>query len=200
MASADEIVVGPANVYVAPLGTEFPDIDEAPDTGWVLVGTGGDLNYGEEGVTLRKNVTSNRIRTLGSTLTRKVAISEMDFQVEYPVVDLSAEEMALAYGTDPDDITDTAAGAGVAGTKSFALSTDPVPLERAVLVRVGQSASMGRAGNTDWQIARAAFVGTAETTFNKTTGAAVNHIWEAIEPGGSEDAVRFVEQTAAPTE
>lgn len=197
--ATEEIVIGPAEVYMAVPDTAFPDIDETPGAGWTLVGKAGSLNYGEDGVTLRKNVTSNMVRTLGSTLTRKVAISEVSFQVEYPVLDLSSEAMALAYGTDPDGITTTPADAGVAGTKAFALSTDPVPLERAILVRVKQSATMGRDGNTDWRIARASFVGTAETTFNKTDGAGVTHIWESLEPGGETAAVEFVEQTAAST-
>lgn len=197
--SSDAIVVGPAEVWVADPGTAFPDIQAAPGAGWTLIGTDGALNYGESGVILRNEITEGQIQVLGSALARKRVISQRTFNVEFLLLDLSAEEMALAYGTDPADISTVAAGAGVAGEKSFAIDFSVVPLERAILVRVAQSASMGRLGNTDWRIARANYIGSAETTFNKTDGAGVSQVWAAIEPGGDEEAVVFAAQTTAPT-
>ena len=174
-----EIMVGPAEVWVAPPGTEFPKIDAAPTGNWSLIGTLGSQNYGENGVIIRFSRTTNSIRVAGATTPRKHIITETGFQVEFTVIDATPEQLALGFGLDPDDIDEVAAGVGTAGEQSFGLPDDPVPFARAVLVRVPQSPLM-EGGNTQIEIPMANQVGNAEGSFAKADAFQLTHIWDAV--------------------
>ena len=93
-----EIIVGPAEVYVADVGTAFPDINDAPGMGWTLVGTLGSENYGEGGVLVRAPRTTQPIRVLGATTPRKHVITETGFQVEFDVIDATVREWCRTNG------------------------------------------------------------------------------------------------------
>ncbi len=181
MAPPNEIIVGPAEVYVKRNtgGISFPSVLSDRTAiladGWTLVGLAGSLNYAESGVKLRMNRTVNPIKVLGSLVPRKQIVSEFSFEAEFNVIDLSPEAMALAYGTDPADIASLNGGTG------FAINTDPTPLQFAVLVRVeGQSPEVD-GGNTQWQIYNAIQGGNAEGTFSKTEAFGAGHIWNAFQ-------------------
>lgn len=194
MAPPNEIIVGPAEVYVKRNtgGLTFPDVtaDRAAilAAGWTLVGTAGSLNYAERGVILRMNRTVNPINVLGSLVPRKQIVSAFTFEVEFNVVDLTPEAMALAYGTDPDDIGSLNGGVG------FAINTDPTPLQFAVLVRVeGQSPEVD-GGNAQWQIYNAIQGGNAEGTFSKTEAFGAGHTWNAFQDSNGNFVEYVVEE------
>lgn len=168
-----EIIIGPADVYYAPVGTPFPHIDAVPSGAWKLIGKAGSKNYAESGVILRTNRTVNYVRTLGSIAPRKTVISEMGFEVEFNLIDLSPEALALSYGVNPDAIDNDA------GNDSFALSTSPIPLELAILIRVEQSPNGG--DNAQWEIYQATQTGSGQGTFSKTEGFGTQNIWSAVE-------------------
>lgn len=191
-----EIVIGPAEVYVAPVGEAFPDIDEAPAGNWLLVGLAGADNYSEDGVIIRRQVSNTLVRPLGSTVPVKAAITETGFEVEFTVMDLSPEAMQLAFGGDEDDITSTVASSGVAGNDVFDIVTDPVPIHKAVLVRCNQS-SFGNGFNTQFEVFSAFQTGSAEGTFSKSDPFMQTHIWTAIKTASG--FVRVRQQTAAGT-
>lgn len=180
----NEIIVGPAEVYIAPVGTAFPAVTaERPAVlaaGWTLIGTAGSRNYSEDGVILRQNRTINPIRVLGSIAPRKQVISEQTFEVEFNVVDLSPEAIALGYGADVADIVESG------GNTSFSIPTSPVPLTFAILVRVEGQSPLVDGGNTQWQIYQAVQGGSGEGTFSKTAAFAQGHLWSAIENSDGE--------------
>lgn len=188
-----EIIVGPADVYVAEIGTQFPDIDDAPSASWDLIGTLGADNYGESGVIIRRPQTTTPIRTLGSTMARKHVITETGLQVEFVVLDATAEQLALGYGIDPDEIDAIPASVGVAGTKSFSLPVSPIPFARAVLVRIAQSPYM-EGGASQLEIPAANQLGNAEGGFTKGEPFQVTHIWDAVKTAGPVATWKF--QTA----
>lgn len=175
MAAPNEIIVGPAEIYVAPVGTSFPAVNAAPAAPWMLVGTAGSRNYAESGVVLRRPVTINQIRMLGSTAPRKQVISETSFEIEFNVADLSPEMMMLGYGGLPQDVA--TAGA----QQKIILPTDPVPNAFAVLVRVEGQSPLLDGGNCQWEIYNAIQAGTGEGTFSKTEAFAQGHMWQAFE-------------------
>lgn len=191
-----EVMVGPAEVYVAPVGEPFPDVDEVPAGNWDLVGSLGSENYGEDGVLLRFPRTMNDIRVLGSTTPRKHVITETGFEVEFDVIDATVEQLVLGYGVDPDDIVDTAAGVGTAGDRAFALPTSPIPFQRALLVRVNQSPYM-EGGNTQFEIPAANQGGNAEGGFTKGDPFTIKHIWKAVKTAGDFVTVRAQDAAAA---
>lgn len=189
-----EIIVGPAEVYVAPVGEAFPDVDTTPAGNWTLVGTLGSENYGEGGVVLRSPRSTNPINVLGSTVPRKHAITTTGLEVEFDVIDATAEHVTLGYGVDPDDIVDTVAGSGTPGSRRFDVPTSPVPFQRSVLVRIAQS-PYGEGLSSQLQIPAANQLGNAEGTFSKSDPFQIKHIWGAVKVAGQPFA-RWIFQDA----
>lgn len=189
MPAPNEIIVGPAEVYVAPVGTSFPAVNAAPSAPWMLVGAAGSKNYAESGVILRRPVTVNQIRMLGSTAPRKQVVSETSFEVEFNVADLSPEMMMLGYGGLPQDIA-------VAGAQQkIVLPTSPVPNSFAVLVRVEGQSPLLDGGNCQWEIYNAIQAGNGQGTFTKTAAFEQGHMWNAFEDSNG-NFVNFVAEDA----
>lgn len=175
MAEPNEIIVGPAEVYVAPVGTTFPAVTAAPTGDWLLVGRAGSNNYTEDGVTIRNPKTTNPIRMLGSIFPRKFAITESQFEVEFNVADLSPAAMMLGYGGNPADVQ-------MAGSQQrIEVPTSSVPLAFAVLVRVEGQSPLKDGGNMQWELSNCIQGGNGEGTFTKQDAFAQGHLWQAFE-------------------
>lgn len=192
-----EVIVGPAEVYVAPVGEAFPDINDVPGGNWELVGTVGSERYGEGGVTLRSTRDVTAINALGTTTPIKHVITSTGFQVEYELMDATLEQLALGYGLDPATITDTPAGGGEPGDRAMGLPTSPTPFQRAVLVRVNQSPYMEN-GKMQFEIFAANQVGNAEGAFSKGAAFTVTHIWDAVKTASGFVNVRAQDAAVSP--
>lgn len=190
-----EIVIGPAEVYVAPVGTAFPAINATPGAGWTLVGLAGSSNYSEDGVIVRSPRSSALVRPLGSTAPVKGAITETGFEVEFTVMDLSPAMMQLAFGADTTDVTVVAQASGIAGNQYGDIPTNPVPKHKALLVRCAQS-SFGDGFNTQFEVYSAFQTGSGEGKFSKSDPLMQTHIWTAIKTASG--FVRLRQQTTAP--
>lgn len=195
MPSPYEIIVGPAEVWVAPVGEAFPDVDETPTGNWDLVGTLGDENYGEKGVIVRSSRTITPVNVLGSTMARKHTITEVGFEVEFDVIDATAEQMALGYGVDPDDITDTPAASGTVGDRAFSLPTSPIPFQRAVLVRIDQSPYMEN-GKMQFEVYAANQAGNTDAGFTKGDPFMITHLWQAVKTASGAVTIRAQDAVA----
>lgn len=128
-----EIVCAPYTVYTATVGTAFPAVDAAPGAGWTEVGTSGSKNYTDTGVTVTHGQTINTFVPAGSTTPRKAWRSGETLTVAFSLADVSPEQYALVL--DNVAVTNTAAAAGVAGTKSFELMRGQQVNMYALLVR-----------------------------------------------------------------
>lgn len=89
-----DLVVGPLDVYLAPVGESFPAVDATPAGNWALLGTHGDESYGEDGITISHPETIEKFRTVGSTGARKAVRTEEDLRIELVLQDLTFEEFA----------------------------------------------------------------------------------------------------------
>src|SRR5687768_5399736 len=128
-----EIIAAPATIWLAPTGTAYPNIDAAPAGTWVKVGTTGDLNYDEEGVSILHGQALEYFRSLGSTGPRKAFRSEEELVIALTLVDVSLEQYALAL--NHNTVTADAPGAGDAGDKIIGLSRGLTVTRKALLVR-----------------------------------------------------------------
>jgi hypothetical protein len=131
-----EIVATPLTVYVAPVGTPFPAIDEAEaafNAGWFKLGTSGAKNYDDAGVTVSHEQTIETFRGAGSTLPRKGWRTEEDIVFGFKLVDVSAAQYAKILNDAA--ITTTAPSAGVAGQDVFDLVQGVEVGQLAVLAR-----------------------------------------------------------------
>ena len=167
-----EIITGPLTVYVAPVGTAFPDVADAPSGTWVLLGVSGDLNYNEDGVTIRhtQNIEKDAFRPVGATGPRKAARGSEDLEVEFTLMDVRASMYAEALNGASQTVTTTAAGSGTGGNKNFNLHRGVYVAQRALLIRGVQSpeaSSEGSTFRTQWEIPRAIQSGEPELVFVK---------------------------------
>jgi hypothetical protein len=119
MSEPYEIVAAPYSVYLADVGTAFPDVDETPAAGWTLLGTSGDLNYNEDGVQVTHEQTLATFRPAGGSGNRKVWRTEEDLKITVKLADLSPDQYAKIL--NDATVTTVPSGAGTAGTKAFDL-------------------------------------------------------------------------------
>lgn len=186
------IIVAPFDVYIAPTGTAFPDVNEEPADPWAKLGSNGNLEYSDDGVHVFFDETVDYHRFLGSTGPRKATRSEESLRIEFELNDLSVEGFAAALGQ-----TATTA-AGPPAVKTMPLYRGFAVTEYAVLVR-GPSPYMAN-GAAQYQIPVAVVSSSAEVVYNKTDPAGLAIQIQALEdPDAATSGDRFgtlVAQTA----
>lgn len=169
-----EIVAGPIEVYIAPVGESFPSIGTEPPGGnWTLIGTLGTQEYGEEGVSIAHEETVEDFRGLGSTGPLKSFRTEEEYTVSFMLNDLTLEEYvrALNFGTVTTDTDD----------KTIDIYQDTEVTYRALLVRSNGINPYGAAYNIQYQIPRVREDSSPEVVFQKGTPAGLALSFRAME-------------------
>jgi hypothetical protein len=133
----EEVVAGPLKVYIAPFGTAFPTLNEEPDASWTLIGTNGDMNYSEEGVTVSHSATYNKTRTAGAAGPIKAHLDNEDLMIRLTLIDITEEQYAVALNNQT--VNATAAGVGTMGQTKMGLSRGVRPVAEFALVARGLS-------------------------------------------------------------
>lgn len=180
-----EIVAAPLELYVAAVGESFPAIDTEPPGGnWVLIGTSGDDNYSEDGVTVQATETVEDFRTLGGTGPVKSFRTEEDLIVSVTLHDLTLEELARAFNfnTVSDDSDD----------RTMNLYKGREVTYMALLVRGNGAGPYGTGYNVQWEIPRVRISGEPELVFTKGEPVGVAIEFMALQDlSASSDAERF---------
>lgn len=191
-----EVVGGSAEVWIAPTGESFPDVDETPAGNWAKLGTNGDLNYGEDGVSVQHEQSLEYWRALGSTGPRKAYRTEEDLVLALVLNDLSLEQ--YRHVLNENTVTSTPAAVGTPGAKSIGLSRGLTVTQRALLVRF--PSAYGDDFTAQLQIPVAVEEGTPEVVFKKDGPAGLAVQFRVLEdPNAASADVRFgtlVVQTA----
>lgn len=130
MSAPYEVLVGPLAVYVAPVGTAFPDTNAAPGGSWFLLGTNGAKNYDEKGVTVSHNQTFGSFTPAAGTAKRKVWRQAEQLMIGFELVDLTVEQ----YAKNLNNAVVTTAS-GPPATKSFPLQQGITVATFALLAR-----------------------------------------------------------------
>lgn len=115
-----EIVSAPLTVWLAPVGTAFPTIDTQPAAEWFKLGTNGDKNYDDDGVTVSHEQSINTWRGAGSVGPVKAWRNEEELSIGFTLVDISPAQYAKVL--NDATVTETAAATGTPGTAEFGLS------------------------------------------------------------------------------
>jgi len=188
MAAPLEILTGPLEIYLAPVGEAVPATDVAPAGNWNLLGSSGDDNYTEDGVVISNPQVNEIFRALGGSGPRKVFRTEEDLMIRVTMADLTLEELshAINEGTVTTD-------AGPPATKEIDLYRGPgEPAQRALLVR-GTGKSPYAAGvNMQFQVPVVIHQGNYELIFAKAPPVGVLMEFLAIEdPTATSDSKRF---------
>lgn len=165
-----EMTGGPLKLYIAPIGESFPIIETDPPGGnWVLVGTLGDQEYGDDGVSITHEESVEDWSGLGSTGIIKSVRTSEGLVIGLNVMDLTLEQYIRILNFN--SITDTAAGGGAAGFRRADLYKNRNVATRALLLRGIDKSPYGDAWNIQWQIPRARPEGSPEIVFNKAAPA-----------------------------
>jgi hypothetical protein len=91
------ILAGPADVYVADLGSAYPGVDDAPGGSWRYVG------LTEGGVTVRHPQTITPISVDQYTFPVKAIRTEEGLEIEFAMAELTLENYSLALNSNPVD-------------------------------------------------------------------------------------------------
>lgn len=171
MGAPYEILTGPIEIYRAPVGTPFEDLDTlegAFDPAWKKIGTSGSLNYTRDGVSITHNLKSEDFRADGDLGVRKTFFTEQDQMVKVTIADVSPEQYSLAL--NGNTIATVAAGLGTVGTKEIGLSVDTSePQQYALMIRGISSLIPNAYGQ--YQIPVAVQVGEPEVVYKRGTPA-----------------------------
>jgi hypothetical protein len=193
-----EIIGAPFTLWVADTGTAFPLIDAAPGAGWTKVGTNGDRNYSEEGVTVAHPQSLNYVRPAGATGPVKAFRTEEDLRISLTLWDITLEQYAFAMNRNA--VTTTAAGAGTAGFKKLGTYRGTQVNEMALLLR-GISA-YDAAMIAQYEVPRAVDAGSPQIRFSKGVPAGIALEFMAMEDlAAASEAERFgrlIQQHQAP--
>ena len=115
-----EIIAGPLTLWLAPTGTAFPLVNAAPAVAWNKVGTNGDRNYSDDGVTVQHSQKIETSTPAGALGPVKAWRTEEGLVITVTIWDMSLEQYARALsGLAPATV---AAGVGTPGTKKIGLS------------------------------------------------------------------------------
>ena len=152
-----EVIAAPYTLYLAPVGTAFPAIAAAPASPWVKIGTSGDLNYMEEGVTVQHSQTIELWRALGDPGPRKAFRTEEGLLISVQLADLTLEQYALALNHNA--VTETA------NVRKIGLSRGVGVEQRALLARGPSPYDEGL--NAQYEVPIAVQMGEPEVVFRR---------------------------------
>lgn len=128
-----EIIAAPFEVYIAPVGEAFPQVDTDPAGNWELLGTSGNLNYSDDGVTITHEQTIEQFRPLGSTGPIKAARTEEGLLIGLTLWDVTMEQYRRVLNDNA--VTQTPANTGVPGTREVNIYRGLSVATMALLIR-----------------------------------------------------------------
>jgi hypothetical protein len=184
-----EIIAQPFTLYVAPVGTAFPDVGDVPGILWTKVGTSGNLNYDEKGVEVQHKQKTEVFRSLGDTGPRKAFRSEEDLLISMVLVDISLEQYSLAINFNA--VGSIVQAPGVSGGKKLGLTRGSDVTQRALLVR-GEHASAYGDLPAQYEVPVAIASGDPKVVYVKKEPAGLELEWMAmVDPDATSDDERF---------
>jgi len=133
MTTPFELIVGPVTVYTGPVAEARPDLEDAPAGNWVTLGTNGDKNYEESGVSIEPTQEIAEWFSLGSTAPQQAFRTQERILVSLALADLTAEHLAKVW--NDVSVTDTAPGSGTAGVRDFDMLRGSSVTEYGLLLR-----------------------------------------------------------------
>jgi hypothetical protein len=166
------IVVGVGTVYLAAVGTAFPDTDETPASTWTALGSTDD-----KGVTVKHVRKMNRHFKGNSALVQKVTLEEASEEIAFTLSEITVERYAMVL--DGATVTTTPAGSGTPGTKSFPITPpSSCATQFAMLIR-GPSPLMD--AYAQYEYPRVSSVEGTEIGYSKSDTAGLACAFEAFE-------------------
>ncbi len=152
-----EIIVGVGRVYLAPVGTTFPDVDETPGVAWSDLGCTDD-----DGVTVTHMRAYNEHFKGCSALVQKLTLDTAGEEITFNLAEITPARYAKLL--DDAAVVAVAAAAGTPGTQYFRLAPSNTPAQYACLIR-GASPLMD--GDAQYEYARVSIADDVEVQYSK---------------------------------
>tara|TARA_Y100000310_G_scaffold47500_2_gene44070 strand:- start:11637 stop:12218 length:582 start_codon:yes stop_codon:yes gene_type:complete len=92
-----EIVVGPLTIWLAAAVEAEDDVDGTPGGNWAQLGTSGDENYTEDGVTVTHSQTTRESRVAGATGPVKVNRTEEALMIALTLMDMNLAQLTKLF-------------------------------------------------------------------------------------------------------
>lgn len=190
-----EIVMSPAEVYLALEGETPPAINAVPGGNWILLGTAGNRNQSTAGVKLIGTSAYAKHSTAGATGNVKAVRTAEEVSVEVVIEDLTAEVFSKKMNLA--GVREVAAASGVAGYKSFGGRMGFDVQTWSLLLRIPAS-PYGDGMNSQCYIPKCIEEGQLEMVFDgEGTAAGLSFKFSALEdPNAASDSERFFIWTA----
>lgn len=190
-----EVVGTPYSVYVAPVGTAFPNIDAAPSTAWTQLGVNGINNQGANGVVVNLGETVSDFVPAGSTLPVKSWRTDEAMSVAFSLVDMTIEAMSTIL--DNALITTVAATTAVGAYKSIKLKRGINVATWALIVRGLSPYDDGTGLNAQYNFTRVSQAGSQAPTYVKGTPSELAVEFKIMDDVSGQDPGLYLAQTAA---
>ena len=184
-----EIVMSPADVYLAYEGEAFPTVDATPTGNWMPLGTAGKRNQAESGVTITHGQTLKEHFTTGSSGPVKVVRTAELLTIDVEVEDLTLEQYSKALNAV--GLYNIGQAAGVAGAKGMPMRQGFDVMTFALLLRA--PSPYGDGMNMQYQFPKTYQAASPAVRFNSNGDAAgLKFQFKVLEdPNAESDAVRF---------
>jgi hypothetical protein len=186
-----EIIMCPADLYIAYEGETVPAVDAVPGGNWVLLGSNGKRNQNTAGVKVVHSETLKFHSTAGATGNVKAIRTSEDLAIELVMEDLTLETYAKAM--NGMGVREVVAASTVAGYKSFGLRQGFDVTTWALLIRLAGASPYGDGMNMQWAIPKAVENGAVTLVFDSegnAAGIALKYM-TLEDPNASSDFERF---------
>ena len=174
------IMAGPANVWLAAVGTAFPLIDDPPGGSWISLG------QTEGGIEVVHNETIEELRSDQAIGPLKMLRTEEGWTISFELVEVTLERYAMILNNAT--VTDTAPGAEV-GFRSLPLRQGYDVAQWAILCRGGSPYGNW---NLQYQVPVVSQVGEPTISFMRTDKSTLSCSFSALEdPAAATPALKF---------
>lgn len=180
-----EVIAAPFDAYIGAVGAAFPEPDAVIDSlVWTLLGSSGNLNYDQVGVTVTHSQSINKWRSLGHPGPRKTFRTEEDLIIKLTIVDVTLAQYRRALNNN--------AITSVAGKKSIGLSRDLNVATFALLIRAVGGSPYGTGMNLQYEVPLAQEGSSPEVTWNRSDPAKLPLEFTAlVDPDAADPTERF---------
>lgn len=174
-----EIINGPFDVYLAPVGEAYPYINVAPAGNWDKVGANASRHYDEEGVVVEFLQEIKKHAGLGGTEVLKIMREMEEMITTFTLFDLKSGEVVKAFNL-ATTTTDTNPGVGQGGYQSFSLLRGLSVTSMAMLIRGEDKSPDLITENVQFEIPEVVQVASPKIVFSKGGKAGVEFKLQAI--------------------
>ena len=200
MSAPYEIMTGPLEVWLAPVGETFPDVDATPGGNWTKLGSNGKRNIADDGIVATHEQTIVEHRNVGSTGPIKAVRTEESLNFELTLEDLTASQYAKLL--NDVTVTTVAAGSGIPGTKEITLHQGAAVATFAFLAKKNDS-PYGDSWSMQYEVPIVYQADNPAPAFKKGDAVGLKCKFAALEdPNAATEAERFgtlIEQDATAT-